>query len=296
MQKVIVTGGGGFIGREVVQQLQALNIECFVPRSSEFDLRDKDAVSRFYRLARHSDAVIHLAARVDGILANRASPATFYYDNLMMGIHIQEQARYWGIPKCVTIGTVCAYPKFTPIPFKEVDLWNGYPEETNAAYGLAKRALLVHGQALRQQHGYNVIHLLLANTYGAADSSHHVIPDMLRKFQSGASEVILYGNGSATRDFLHVKDAARGIIQALFHYNEPEPVNIGTGIETSIRDLANLLADSCGYPGTIIWDDNKPNGQPRRVLDTSRSWEQFGFVAEIPLRLGVLGLVKPVHA
>jgi GDP-L-fucose synthase len=299
-KNVVVTGGAGFLGTRVVAELQqhgAQNI--FVPRKKDYDLVDQAAVVRLYRDAR-PHLVIHLAARVGGIGANQQNPGSFFYDNLMMGAQLIEVGRQVGLEKFVALGTICAYPKFTPIPFKEDDLWNGYPEETNAPYGLAKKMLLVQAQAYRQQYNFNAIYLLPVNLYGPGDNfdpaSSHVIPAMILKFESalraGQHEVELWGTGKPTREFLYVDDAARAIVLASERYDRPEPVNIGSGREISIADLAQLIADTVGFKGTIRWNTSKPDGQPRRALDTSRAERLFGFRAEMPFEQGVRKTVE----
>jgi len=292
---IVVTGGAGFLGSRVVAKVQELGAgSVFVPRTRDYDLVKYPDVVRLYQDA-HPDIVIHLAARVGGIGANQANPASFFYDNLMMGVQLMEVGRQSGLKKFVAIGTICAYPKFTPIPFKEEDLWNGYPEETNAPYGLAKKMLLVQSQAYRQQYGFNSVYLLPVNLYGPGDnfspSSSHVIPAMILKcenaIRSGQKEIELWGTGTPTREFLHVEDAARGIVLASEFFDAPEPVNIGAGREISIKDLAHLVADLAGFKGTFKWDASKPDGQPRRALDTSKAERFFGFRAQIPLEDGI---------
>jgi GDP-L-fucose synthase len=287
-QCVIVTGGGGFVGQHVVEHLEGLGAGSIaVPRSHDFDLREKDEVVRLYRQNPDATMVIHLAATVGGIGANRKYPGTYFYDNLMMGTLLLEQARLARIPKFIGVGTICSYPKITPIPFHEDDLWNGYPEETNAPYGLAKKMLLVQGQAYREEFGYNSIHLLLVNCYGPGDKfdleSSHVIPALIRRMtaarEQGSDYVVLWGDGSPTREFIYVKDAAEGIALAAARYESPEPVNLGSGFEISIRALAETIADLVGFEGDIRWDTSKPNGQPRRQLDVSRAEREFGFRA-----------------
>lgn len=297
---VIVTGGAGFLGKHLVTYLESLNTKkIVVPRSADYDLREKSAVIKLYDDNPDTDIVIHLAATVGGIGANRKHPGLFFYDNIMMGTLLLEYARRAGVEKFVGIGTICEYPKFTPIPFNEDDLWNGYPEETNAPYGIAKKALLVQGQAYRQEFDYNVIHLLPTNLYGPGDNfdleSSHVIPALIRKMivaqEDGKSEVTLFGDGSPTREFLYVKDAARGIAMAAANYNGNDPINLGSGIEISIKDLAELIAELTGFEGTIAWDVSKPNGQPRRNVDVSKAKETFGFEAEIHFRQGLEELI-----
>jgi GDP-L-fucose synthase len=294
-KSVVVTGGAGFLGSFVVDRLhQSGCTKVIAPRKREFDLRQEAAVVRLMETAK-PDVVIHLAAVVGGIGANRASPGQFFYDNLMMGALLMEQARLAGVSKFVGIGTICSYPKFTPVPFREDDLWNGYPEETNAPYGLAKKMLLVQGQAYRQQYGFNAIHLLPVNLYGPRDnfdpSSSHVIPSLIRKCiearDTGQSRVTVWGTGNATREFLYVEDAAEGIVLAAERYDGADPVNLGAGFEISIRDLAQLIARLTGFFGTLDWDTSKPDGQPRRSLDTSRAESRFGFKARTTFDAGL---------
>jgi len=298
--RVVVTGGSGFLGRFVVEELRAHGAaEVFVPRSREYDLRDRDAIRRMLADAR-PDVVIHLAAVVGGIGANRENLGRFFYDNAIMGIELIEHARQAGVRKFVTVGTVCSYPKFAPVPFREADLWDGYPEETNAPYGLAKKMLLVQGQAYRQQYGFNVIHLLPVNLFGPHDNfdpeSSHVISALIRKCvearDAGAAEVELWGTGAASREFLYVEDAARGIVLAAERYDGEEPVNLGVGHEMSIRELAGAIAAVTGYRGGFRWDPSKPDGQPRRALDTTRARERFGFTAAIPFEEGLRRTVE----
>jgi GDP-L-fucose synthase len=286
-QRVVVTGGAGFLGRHVVADLEQRDVaDIFVPLRETYDLRDRAAILDLLNDARPS-MVIHLAASVGGIGANRAHPADFFYDNLMMGAQLMHESWRAGVAKFVAIGTVCAYPKYTPVPFHEEDLWNGYPEETNAPYGLAKKMLLVQSEAYRQQYGYNSIFLLPVNLYGPGDSfdleSSHVIPALIRKCleaqQRGDEEIVAWGDGSATREFLYVEDAAEGIVLAAEHYNESDPVNLGSGFEISIKDLLATIARHTGFSGRIVWDTTKPNGQPRRALNTDRAYERFGFRA-----------------
>jgi GDP-L-fucose synthase len=284
----MVTGGGGFLGRHVVGKLRARGAgDIFVPRSSQYDLRQRDAIDRALAESK-ANLVIHLAAAVGGIGANRENPGKFFYDNAIMGIQLIEQARLAGVEKFVTIGTVCSYPKHTPVPFKEDDLWNGYPEETNAPYGIAKKALLVQGQAYRQQYGFNVIHLIPVNLYGPGDNfdpaSSHVMPALIKKCvdarDAGDPTVEVWGTGSASREFIYVEDAAEGIVLGTERYDRAEPVNLGTGSEVTIRDAVHLVAKLTGYKGEIVWDASKPDGQPRRGLDTSNAREYFGFSAK----------------
>jgi len=286
-RRVCVTGGAGFLGSFVTEKLRQRGArEIFIPRYPEYDLVQPQDVERLLDDSR-PDVIIHLAAHVGGIGANRLHPAEFFYDNLMMGVQLMHQAWKRGVEKFVAIGTVCAYPKYTPVPFREDDLWNGYPEETNAPYGLAKKMLLVQAQAYRQQYGFNAIYLLPVNLYGPRDNfdleSSHVIPALIRKCieaqESGQKTVEVWGDGSPTREFLYVEDAAEGILLATERYNGPEPVNLGSGFEISIRDLAELIRRLTGFEGELVWDTSKPNGQPRRALDISRAEKYFGFRA-----------------
>jgi GDP-L-fucose synthase len=299
-KRIVVTGGTGFLGSSVVEKLRARGCrQVFAPRSAEYDLRDAQAVERLYADAR-PHVLIHLAAVVGGIGANRANPGRFFYDNAVMGIQLMEHARRSGVEKFVAVGTICAYPKFTPIPFKEEHLWDGYPEETNAPYGLAKKMMLVQAQAYRAQYGFNAIYLLPVNLYGPGDNfdpeSSHVIPALIRKFveakEGGQAEVILWGDGSPTREFLYVEDAAEGILLASERYDGGEPVNLGTGREIMIRDLAEVIAEEVGYRGCFVWDETKPNGQPRRCLDVTRAKELFGFQARHDFRDGISKTVR----
>lgn len=294
-KKVIVTGGAGFLGSFVVEKLRERGCsEVIVPRSNEYDLRDREAIIRLYKEAQ-PHIVIHLAAVVGGIEANRANPGRFFYDNAIMGIQLMEYARQFRVEKFVAVGTICAYPKFTHVPFQEEYLWNGYPEETNATYGLAKKMMLVQAQAYRAQYGFNSIYLLPVNLYGPRDNfdlnTSHVIPALIRKcieaVESESHEIILWGDGSPTREFLYVEDVAEGILLATERYNGDQPVNLGIGEEISICDLAKLIAAGVGYTGKIIWDTTKPNGQPRRCLDVSRARELFGFQAKYHLCDGI---------
>jgi GDP-L-fucose synthase len=286
-RRVLVTGGAGFLGSHLVRALRAMGRQdVFVPRKAEYDLTREDAVERLYADAR-PDIVIHLAAVVGGIGANRENPGRFFYDNLMMGALLMEHARRAGVQKFVAVGTICAYPKFTAVPFREDDLWNGYPEETNAPYGLAKKMLLVQAQAYRQQYGLNAVFVLPVNLYGPGDnfdpSSSHVIPALIKKCveakERSASEIVCWGDGSATREFLYVEDCAEAIVLATERYDRPEPVNIGAGFEIRLKDLVELIAKQAGFTGRIAWDTTKPNGQPRRCLDVSRAEREFGFRA-----------------
>jgi GDP-L-fucose synthase len=298
-KRVLVTGGAGFLGSFVVDKLRQRGCrELFVPRSRDFDLTREHAVEAVYAWAR-PDVVIHLAAVVGGIGANRENPGKYFYDNLMMGTLLMEHARRRNVAKFVAVGTICAYPKFTLVPFREDDLWNGYPEETNAPYGLAKKMLLVQAQAYRQQYGFNAIYLLPVNLYGPRDNfdpnTSHVIPALIKKcvdaLQAGQEEIVVWGDGSPTREFLYAEDAAEGIVLAAEHYNKPNPVNLGAGDEIAIKDLAQLIAECTGFGGTIVWDTTRPNGQPRRCLDTMRAYREFGFRATTPLQEGLLRTV-----
>jgi len=294
-KKIIVTGGAGFLGNYVVKELKERNCkEIFVPKIEEYDLRNLETIKKMYKVAK-ADIVIHLAAVVGGIGANRENPGSFFYDNLIMGIQLTEQARLNNIEKFVAIGTICAYPKFTPVPFKEEDLWNGYPEETNAPYGLAKKMLLVQSQAYRQQYDFNSIFLLPVNLYGPGDNfdpkSSHVIPALIKKFYeakiNNLDEVVVWGTGKATREFFYVEDCAEAIILATEKYDKPGPVNIGAGFEISIKELAEKIKNIIGFTGKIVWDTSKPDGQPRRCLNTSKAEKEFGFVAKIKFDEGL---------
>ncbi|MGH7875493.1 MAG: GDP-L-fucose synthase family protein [Candidatus Binatia bacterium] len=294
-KRIIVTGGSGFLGSAVVDKLRAHGYRnLFVPRSKEYDLREQSIIVKLYS-GMKPDVVIHLAAVVGGIGANRAYPGRFFYDNAIMGIQMMEYARRFEVEKFVAVGTICAYPKYAPIPFMEKDLWNGYPEETNAPYGLAKKMMLVQAQAYRAQYGFNAIYLLPVNLYGPGDNfnldNSHVIPALMRKCveakQNNDPEIVLWGDGSPTREFLYVDDAAEAIVLAMERYNGGEPVNLGTGHEIAIRDLAEMIAQEVGFGGIIRWDATKPNGQPRRCLDVSRAERNFGFRAKCDLRQGI---------
>ena len=287
-KRVLVTGGAGFFGSFVVDELRRRGAtEIFVPRSKDYNLVDRDACRRAIADAR-PDIVFHLAARVGGIGANRASPGLFLYDNAMMGLQLLEESRLAGVAKTIIAGTICAYPKFAPVPFREDDLWNGYPEETNAPYGLAKKLLLVQSQAYREQYGTNSIVLFPVNMYGPRDNfdleTSHVIPAMIRKCVAaklaGQAEVVLWGDGSPTREFIYAADAAEGMVLAAERYDASDPVNLGSGVEISIKDLAGRVAEATGFTGRFVWDATKPNGQPRRRLDVSRARDRFGFTAK----------------
>ncbi|MBZ0297298.1 MAG: GDP-L-fucose synthase [Anaerolineae bacterium] len=295
-QHVMVTGGSGFLGQHVVNHLREMKpAEVIIPRSRDYDLREQAAVERLFQQYPQTTMVIHLAATAGGIGANREHPGVFFYDNIMMGTLLLEYARRAGVAKFVGVGTVCSYPKYTPVPFKESDLWDGYPEETNAPYGLAKKMLLVQSQAYRQEYDYNAIHLLPVNLYGPGDKfdpkTAHVIPDMIRKMLDAKDQdlpaVTLFGDGTPTREFLYVKDAARGIVLAAEHYNDAEPVNIGSSFEISIKELAETIAHLVGFRGALRWDTSKPNGQPRRKLDVSRAEGAFGFRSETQFEDGL---------
>jgi GDP-L-fucose synthase len=291
---VVVTGGTGFLGRHVVSELQVAGAKVSGIGSNDYDLRQRSEIDRLLHDTR-PDALVHLAAVVGGIGANRTQPGRFFYENALMGIELIEACRVAGVSKVLVAGTVCAYPKHTPVPFSEDSLWDGYPEETNAPYGLAKKMLLVQAQAYRQQYGMNVIYLLPVNLYGPGDNfdleTSHVIPAMIRKFAEardrGDQGVVLWGDGSPTREFLYVSDASHALRLALEHYDGPDPINIGSGEETSISDLAKLVQRATGYSGDIVWDSSKPNGQPRRQLDTQRARDQFGFEATVSLAEGL---------
>lgn len=294
-KRIVVTGGAGFLGSVVVEKLRQRGCtNIMVPRSSVYDLRQADAIEALMERER-PQVLFHLAAVVGGIGANRENPGRFFYDNAIMGIQLIEYARRYDVEKTIVVGTVCAYPKFAPVPFNEDALWNGYPEETNAPYGIAKKALLVQCQAYREQYGMNAIYLLPVNLYGPGDNfdlnSSHVIPALIRKAlearNSGADELVVWGDGSATREFLYVEDAAEAIVRAAECYDGAEPVNIGSGDEYAIRDLVTTISDECGFRGRIMWDVSKPNGQPRRKLDTRRAEAYFGFRAKTSLRQGL---------
>jgi GDP-L-fucose synthase len=299
-KRICVTGGAGFLGKHLVADLRNRGAQhIFIPKIEDYDLVDGKAISRMLAES-NPDVIIHLAAHVGGIGANLEHPAEFFYDNLMMGVQLMHQAYQHGVEKFVAIGTVCAYPKFTPVPFKEDDLWLGYPEETNAPYGLAKKMLLVQSQAYRDQYGFNSIFLLPVNLYGPGDNfdprSSHVIPALIRKCveakETGQDHVVVWGDGSPTREFIYVTDAARGIALATERYNDSRPVNLGSGFEISIKALAEKIVRMTGFKGELVWDTSKPNGQPRRALDTSRAKKAFGFEAEINFEEGLQNTIN----
>jgi GDP-L-fucose synthase len=294
-KRIVVTGGDGFLGKHLTGMLENCRPEdIFIPTEDKYDLREKEAVIALYEDAR-PQVVIHLAAVVGGIGASRDNPGKFFYDNAIMGLQLIEYGRRYKIGKFIAVGTICAYPKFTPVPFKEEDLWNGYPEETNAPYGLAKKMLLVQAQGYRRQYGFNAIYLLPVNLYGPGDNfdpqTSHVIPALIKKccdaVKNNQDEIVVWGSGRVSREFIYVEDAARGIILASEKYNSPEPVNIGSGFEVTIKDLVAMIAALTGFSGKIKWDDSKPDGQPRRCLDTSRAREGFGFQSQVPFEEGL---------
>jgi len=299
-KRVCVTGGAGFLGKVVVRKLQERGVEdVFIPQIEDYNLVDLKDIDRMLADAK-ADLIIHLAAQVGGIGANLEHPAEFFYNNLMMGVQLMHRAWETGVGKFVAIGTICAYPKFTPVPFKEENLWDGYPEETNAPYGLAKKMLLVQAQSYRQQYGYNALFLLPVNLYGPGDNfnpqSSHVIPALIRKCieaqEAGRDEIVVWGTGSPTREFLYVEDAAEGILLASEKYNESDPVNLGAGSEISIKDLVEMIANKTGFTGKLVWDTTKPNGQPRRKLDTARAYQRFGFKAQMSFEEGMSHTIK----
>lgn len=298
--RILVTGGGGFLGKHIVKALIQRGIpknNIIIPRSSKYDLRDKNVCTE---LLKNINVVIHLAANVGGIGYNEEKPGELFYDNLTMGVHLMEEARKAKVEKFVAIGTVCAYPKHTPVPFKEEDLWIGYPEETNAPYGLAKKMLLVQGDAYRKQYGFNSIYLLPVNLYGPHDNfdarSSHVIPALIKKFieakEKMLPEVVVWGTGKATREFLYVEDAAEAIVLATERYNKEHPINIGASFEISIKDLVKLIKKIVGYKGKIVWDRTKPDGQPRRKLDTTRAEKEFGFKSKTNFEKGLIKTIE----
>ena len=299
-KRVCVTGGAGFLGRVVVRKLHERGVKnVFIPQIEDYNLVELKDINRMLADAK-ADFIIHLAAQVGGIGANEEHPAEFFYNNLIMGVQLMHRAWETGVEKFVAIGTICAYPKFTPVPFKEENLWDGYPEETNAPYGLAKKMLLVQAQSYRQQYGYNALFLLPVNMYGPGDNfnpkSSHVIPALIRKCieaqEAGEEEIVVWGDGSPTREFLYVEDAAEGILLASEKYNDSEPVNLGAGSEISIKDLVKMIAKKTGFTGKLVWDTTKPNGQPRRKLDTTRASERFGFKAQMSFDEGMDHTIK----
>lgn len=299
-KRVLITGGAGFLGKAVRREMEERGVSDFViPRSAEFDLTSESAVERLFTETK-PEIVLNLAAEVGGIGANRANPGRYFYANMAMGLHVIEASRRHSVEKVVQVGTVCSYPKFTPVPFREDDLWDGFPEETNAPYGVAKKALLVMLNAYREQYGLKGIYLVPVNLYGPGDNfdpeSSHVIPALIRKFvtarDDGLPSVSLWGTGSASREFLHVDDAARGIAMATVDFDGSDPVNLGAGREVTIKDLAEMIRAATGYTGDLVWDPTKPDGQPRRMLDTSRARERFGFEAEVPLEVGLAQTVE----
>lgn len=299
-KQILLTGGAGFLGSSIVERLHERNVrddQIYIPRSRDLDLRRWD---NCVKAVKNKDIVIHLAAKVGGIGFNQKYPGELFFDNAIMGIQIIEAARQEGVEKCIILGTVCAYPKYTPVPFREEDLWNGYPEETNAPYGIAKKALLVQLQAYRNQYGFNGVYLLPVNLYGPRDNfnpeSSHVIPALIKKFveavRDNAQFVDVWGTGSASREFLYVDDAARGVVLAAERYNKPDPVNLGAGSEISIKDLVTIIGRYTGFTGKIRWDKTKPDGQPRRCLVVSRAKEEFGFEATVPFQDGLRRTVE----
>ena len=294
-KRIVVTGGSGFLGSHLIERLKKAGCsKVFAPTHKEYDLTQIDAIERLFEV-HQPEVLIHGAAVVGGIGANRANPGRFFYENAIMGIQLIESARLHGVEKTVVLGTICAYPKFTPVPFREEDLWIGYPEETNAPYGLAKKMMLVQCQAYREQYGMNAVFLLPVNLYGPRDNfdlqSSHVIPALIRKcveaMEAGKNEIVLWGDGSPTREFLYVEDAVDGIVLAAEKYDKPAPVNLGSGMEISIHDLAVMVAEMTGFNGRIIWDTNQPNGQPRRCLAVNKAEENFGFRAATPFHIGL---------
>ncbi|MDD5560584.1 MAG: GDP-L-fucose synthase [Candidatus Omnitrophica bacterium] len=299
-KSILIPGGNGFLGTFLVQYLRKIGCrEIFVPRSKDYDLVQMEFVKKVYDDAK-PDIVIHLAAKVGGIGANRDNPGKFFYDNLLMGAQLMEIGRQKGIEKFVTIGTICSYPKFVPVPFKEEDIWNGYPDETNAPYGLAKKMLLVQSQSYRQQYGFNSINLILANLYGPGDNfdpiTSHVIPALIKKCIDarckGAKKITVWGRGNSTREFIYIQDAVRGIVLATQQYNKSDPVNLGTGIEISIKDLVDLIVKLTGFKGKVIWDSSKPEGQPRRCVDTKKALKEFGFKANTKFKDGLKEVIR----
>jgi GDP-L-fucose synthase len=305
MTRTLVTGGGGFLGSHLVERLREQGGDPFVARRADYDLTRWDDAERLFADAR-PELVFHLAAEVGGIGANRANPGRYWYANLQMGVNVLELSRLHGVEKVVIAGTVCGYPKLAPVPFREDDFWDGYPEETNAPYGIAKKSLLVGAQSYREQYGVNAVFLLPTNLYGPRDNfdleTSHVIPALIRKMTESSDEIVLWGDGSPSREYLYVEDCAEGFLLAAERYDGPEPVNLGTGVETTIRETAELVAELSGFTGEIRWDESMPNGQPRRSLDASRAKELFGFEARTPLREGLERTIAwyraqaPVHA
>ena len=299
-RRVVVTGGAGFLGSYVIEKLEERGCRhVIVPCIEEYDLRRLPTIKRLLAEA-NPDLIIHLAAVVGGIGGNMANPGAYFYDNLIMGVQLMEESRLTGVAKFLAVGTICSYPKFTPVPFREEELWNGYPEETNAPYGLAKKMLIVQAQAYRRQYGFDAVVLLPVNLYGPRDNfdpaTSHVIPALIKKctdaVQSGASEIVCWGDGTPTREFLYVEDAAEGLLLAAEHYDEPDPVNLGSGIEISIKNLVDLIANLTGFTGAVTWDTSKPNGQPRRCLDTTKAERLFGFKAAVPFDEGLRRTVR----
>ncbi len=299
-KKVIVTGGAGFFGSYIVEELAKSGAsDVFVPRKSQYNLIEKADVEQLLK-DHKPDYIVHAAGSVGGIGANRDNPGKFFYENLMMGVHLMEASRHFGVKKLAVIGTICSYPKFTPIPFKEEDLWNGYPEETNAPYGLAKKMLLVQSQGYREQYGFNSIYLMPVNMYGPRDNfsldNSHIIPAIIRKCleakEQNSKEIVCWGDGSPTREFLHAEDAARGVVLGLLNYDQSEPVNLGTGNEISIKEAVELIVKATGFKGAVKWDTSKPNGQPRRCVDTKKAEKLFGFKAKISLAEGLRQTVE----
>jgi GDP-L-fucose synthase len=298
-KKVLVTGGGGFLGSRVVARLAEAGAEVSAPRRKEFNLVDREATRRLFQKVR-PEVVVHAAAVVGGIGANMQNPGLFFYENLLMGAHVVEESRIAGVSKIALIGTICAYPKFTPVPFQEENLWNGYPEETNAPYGLSKKMLLVQGQAYRQQYGLNSIFLLPVNLYGPGDNfdpkTSHVIPALIRKCLESRDELVVWGTGTASREFLYVDDCAEAIVLAAERYDKPDPVNVGAGFEITIKDLTEMIVRLTGFRGRVVWDPTKPDGQPRRCLDVTRAEREFGFKARTGFEDGLRRTIESYRA